>query len=115
MSINTTRLTEIDNTSYGTATSTAGAATISTQIGVVTTEALVTASGATYAFTYTNSLINANSVVVAVVGKGTATTGGLVPIFTTPIAGSVAVIFQNVNAIAVNGTVKIYFYVHNLS
>ena len=48
-------------------------------------------------------------------GKGTATAGGLVPIFTTVSAGSVVVIFQNVTLAAVNGTVTISFTVFNVA
>ena len=114
MSIKTSKFTEVDTEGFGTATSTAGAASTATQSSVVTTEALATAAGATYTFTLTNQLINANSVVIAVVGKGTATTGGLTPIFTTPAAGSAVVIFQNVTAAALNGTTKIFFFIHNL-
>lgn len=115
MSINTTRLTEVDTTGFGTATSTAGAATTQTQSSVVTTEALTTIAGATYTFTLTNALINANSVVIPIAGRGTATTGGLTPIYVTPAAGSCVVIFQNVTLAAVNGTTKIAFFIHNLS
>lgn len=114
MSINTTKYTEVDATP-GTATSTAAAASLSTQVGVITTEALTTAAGATYTFTLTNPLINANTLVNTVVGKGTATTGGLVPIFTTPAAGSAVIILQNVTLAAVNGTVKLYYNLFNLS
>lgn len=115
MSIATSRFTEVDIQTAGTATSTAAAASTATQISVVTTEALVTAAGATYTFILTNPLINANTVVNTVVGKGTATTGGLVQIFTTPAAGSVVIILQNVTLAAVNGTVKLYITLLNLS
>lgn len=47
MSIFTTKLTEVD-VAPGTGTSTAGAATVNTQSGLVTTEALTTAAAATY-------------------------------------------------------------------
>lgn len=115
MSIRTSKFTEVDTEGFATATSTAGAATTQTQSSVVTTEALATAAGATYTFTLTNGLINANSIVIPVVGRGTATTGGLTPIYITPAAGSCVVIFQNVTLAAVNGTVKIGFFIHNLS
>lgn len=115
MSIKTSKFTEVDVENFGTATSTVGAATTQTQASVVTTEALATAAGATYTFTLTNGLINANSVVIPVVGKGTATTGGLTPIFVTPATGSCVVIFQNVTLAALNGTTKIFFFIHNLS
>jgi len=47
----------------GTATSTAGAATINHQAGVVTTEALTTAAASAYAFTLTDSRITTTSIV----------------------------------------------------
>ena len=114
MSGNTTKYAELDVTP-STATSTAAAASTSTQVSVVTTEALVTAAGATYTFTLTNPLINVNTCVTAIAGKGTATTGGLTQIFTTPAAGSVVIIMQNVTLAALNGTVKLYISLFNLS
>lgn len=114
MSVDTTKFTSVDVTP-GTATSTAGAATINAQAGVITTEALTTAAGATYAMVLTNSYVNASSIVTPVVGRGTATACGLVPITVTPTAGSVTMIFQNPGLTALNGTVKIAFTVFNLS
>ena len=113
MSIKTTNLTEVDVLN-GTATSTASAATINTQTGLITTEALTTAAGATYTMTLTNSLNKAGSVVLPVVGNGTNTACGLVPITVTPAAGSAVMIFQNPGLSALNGTVKIAFTVFNL-
>lgn len=111
---NCTNFTRVD-VDNGTGTSTAGAATVNTQVGVITTEALTTAAGATYTFTLTNSLIKATSTVIPSVGKGTATTGGLTPIYVTPAAGSCVMIFQNVTLAAVNGTVLINFAVFNMA
>ncbi len=114
MSGNTTKYTEVDVVP-GTATSTAGAATITAQTGVITTEALTTAAGGTYTMTLTNKLVNASSIVTPIVGNGTNTVCGLVPITVTPAAGSVVMIFQNPGLTALNGTVKIGFTVFNLS
>lgn len=114
MSIKTTKLGEVDVDS-GTATSTAGAATINAQTGVITTEALTTAAAATYVMTLTNSTITANSIVNVTVGKGTATGAGLVPLTVTPTAGSCVMVLQNPAGSAVNGTVKIGFTVFNLA
>lgn len=115
MSINTSKFTEVDVT-VGTATSTAAAATINNQVGLVTTEALVTAAAATYTFTLTNSLINASSIVLVTVGKGTATTGEPAVHFVTPAAGSAVISIRNdAAAAALNGTIKIGFVVFNVT
>lgn len=114
MAIGTTVLTQVD-VLVGTGTSTVAAATVNNQTGIVTTEALATAAAGTYTFTLTNSLINVNSIVSVVVGKGTATTGGLTPVFVTPATGSAVFLLQNVTAAALNGTVKIFFSVFNMS
>ena len=115
MSIATTNLTQVD-VQEGLATSTAAAATVNTQIGQVTTEALVTAAGSTYTFTLTNALIKAQSQVFVSVGKGTATAGEPVVQFVTPAAGSVVILIRNVAAAAaLNGTITINFAVFNLN
>lgn len=99
----------------GSATSTAAAATVNTQSGQITTEALSTAAAATYTFTLTNSLIKATSVVLVSVGKGTATTGEPAPHFVTPATGSVVILIRNdAAAAALNGTITINFVVFNL-
>jgi hypothetical protein len=108
-----THFTQVD-AAFGKATSTAGAATINAQSGVITTEALSTAAGATYTMTLTNKAINADSVVVVTVGKGTATAGEPVTQFITPAAGSAVILIRNVSAAAaLNGTIKIFFTVFN--
>ena len=115
MSIQTTQLTQVDVTP-GSATSTAGAATVSTQCGQVTTEALTTAAAATYSFTLTNALIKATSVVLVTVGKGTATTGEPAVHFVTPAAGSCVIAIRNdAAAAALNGTITINFAVFNMA
>ena len=115
MSVDTTKYTSVDVTS-GTATSTAHAATINNQTGVVTTEALTTAAGSTYTFTLTNSYITADSVVQVSVGKGTATTGVPVVAWVTPASGSAVIILQNIHAsAALNGTITLAFSVLNVA
>jgi hypothetical protein len=100
--------------SVGSATSTAGAATINQQAGQITTEALTTAAGATYTMTLTNSLVSATSTVLVTVGKGTATTGTATVCWVTPAAGSAVITIQNINAsAALNGTITINFAVFN--
>ena len=101
---------------FGTATSTAGAATINAQTGLITTEALTTAAGATYTMTLTNNRINASSLVDVMIGKGTATTGIPTVTWVTAAAGSVVIILQNIHAsAALNGTIKIGFSVDNIT
>jgi len=115
MSTATTEFTEVDVLT-GTATSTAGAASIGNQAGLITTEALTTAAGATYTMTLTNPLITASSLVFVTVAKGTSTTGEPVVQFVTPATGSAVILIRNVAAAAaLNGTVKIGFYVVNLA
>jgi len=98
----------------GTATSTANAATINKQCGLITTEALTTAAGATYTMTVTNAAVNASSIVLCTVGKGTCTAGMPAVAFVTAAAGSVVIILQNIHsANALNGTIKIGFMVMN--
>jgi len=110
----TTNYDAVDVTN-GTGTSTSNAATINTQNGVITTEALTTAAGATYTMTLTNSKIKSTSVVQVTVGKGTCTAGQPTVCFVTPAAGSVVIIIQNVHASnALNGTITIGFTVFNL-
>ena len=96
----------------GTATSTAAAATINTQAGVVTTEALTTAAASAYAFTLTNSQINASSVILLNLMGGTNTIRGL-ELRAIPGAGTAAISIYNNNVAgtALNGTLKFGFEV----
>lgn len=110
-----TNFTRVD-VDLGTGTSTAGAATVNTQVGQITTEALTTAAAATYTFTLTNSLIKATSIVLVSIGKGTATTGEPAPHFITPAAGSAVILIRNdAAAAALNGTITINFAVFNMA
>jgi hypothetical protein len=95
-----------------TATASSGAATLNKDAGVITSESLSTAAGATYTLTLTDSSIAAADQVMASVALGTATTG--TPAITTvkPAAGSVVIVVQNIHAsAALNGTIKIAFVV----
>lgn len=112
--IDTTKFTSVDVTP-GTATSTAGAATVNAQAGVITTESLSTAAGATYLMTLTNAYINSGSIVSVSVGRGTATGAGLTPLAVTPGTGTCAILLKNPDGTAVNGTMKIGFSVLNVS
>lgn len=112
--IDTTNYTSL-NVSTNTATSTSNAATINAQSGVITTEALTTAAGATYTMTLTNAYIQASSIVTVSVAKGTATNGFPAVTWVTPAAGSCVIILQNVGSAALNGTIKIGFKVDNVA
>lgn len=113
MSEKTTKFTQLD-VETGTATSTANAATINAQTGVITTEALTTAGGGTYLMTLTNSVITTSSIVIATIGRGTNTATGLVPLTVTPAQGTCVMIFQNVGVASLNGTIKIGFKVEQV-
>jgi len=101
----------IANPSTRTATATAGAATLNSGYGVITSEALVTAAGATYTLTLTNSAIAATDIVLVSVNHGTNTTQGLAVGKVNPGASSVTIDVKNTNAGALNGTIKISFVV----
>ena len=95
---------------HNTQTSTVHAATINTFSGQVITEALSTASGATYTFTLTNSLITATSTPLFDIRSGTNTTPGMVPTSVTCSAGSAVLVFTNTGTAALNGTMVIAFH-----
>lgn len=96
----------------GTATATAGAATLNKMAGVITTESLTTAAGADYTLTLTNSAIAAADMVFASVNNGTNTTVGIAVNRVTPGAGQVVILIRNTHATAtLNGTLKISFLV----
>lgn len=94
-----------------TATAVAGAATLNQGAGFVTSEALVTAVGATYTLTLSNSFCDANTMVMVEVNLGTATQG--TPCVTTTVAsaGQVVIKVKNIDATnAFNGTIVIGFF-----
>jgi len=91
-----------------TATGTGGAATLNAAYGVVTTESLTTAAGATFTETITNDDVAATDICLASVT--TAGTGAPAIIKTTPAAGSLVITVQNVHAAAAfNAVIKIAF------
>jgi len=96
----------------GTAISTAGAATVNFQSGVITTEALTTAAASAYAFTLTDSRILSTSIVLLQLMGGTNTTRGL-ELRAVPGAGSatISIFNNNVAASALNGTLIFGFLV----
>ena len=96
----------------GTASATAGAATLAKLSGKITSEALTTAAAAAYTLTLTNTEIAATDLVFASVGYGTSTTGTPVVTRVTPAAGSVVIVVHNVHAsAALNGTIVVSFFV----
>ena len=96
----------------GTATATAGAATLNRKAGTVTSEALTTAGSGEYVLTVTNSYVAANSVVLCSVDTGTNTNvTGLVVRTVTPAAGNFHVHIYNASASALDGTIKVSFLV----
>jgi hypothetical protein len=100
------------DTGTKTASATAGAATLNKDAGVITSEALTTAAGATYTLTLTNSSVAAADQVFASVRYGTASAGMPVVTMVTPSSGAVEVIVQNIHAsAALDGTIKIAFAV----
>jgi|GEM_PF-3059565 len=100
------------DTGTKTATATAGAATLNKDSGKITTEALTTAAGATYALTLTDSSIAAADMVFASVAFGTATAGMPIVTSVAPAAGSVVITILNGHASAAfDGTLKISFLV----
>jgi hypothetical protein len=97
----------------GTATATTGAATLNTQAGVVTSEALTTAAGSDYILTLTSSLVTAASQVFASAALGSSTQGIPGVIAVTPGSGSVTIRIRNFHAtLAFNGAIKIAFQVN---
>lgn len=95
-----------------TAAATSGAATLNKDAGVITTEALTTAAGASYTLTLTDSSIAAADQVFASVSYGSATAGQPVVTRVKPAAGSVVIVIQNIHAsAALDGTLKIAFFV----
>lgn len=94
----------------GTATATAGAATLAKYGGVITTEALTTAAAAVYTLTITNTKAAAGQIVMASVTDGTNTQGAPVVVRVTPSASSLVIKVKNVHASeALNGTLKIAY------
>ena len=110
MTVSASKLTLDSGTK--TATAASGAATLNKMAGVVTSEALTTAAGATYTLTLTNSSVAAADQVFASVNLGAGTGGMPTVCQVTPAAGSVVIVVQNVHASAAfNAAIKIIFMV----
>lgn len=100
-------------TEVGTATASSAAATLNDLAGLITSEALTTAQNAIYALALTNSKIAAGDLVFASVQDGTNTQGTPMIGQIKPAAGSctIEVINKHASAEALNGTIKIAFWV----
>lgn len=95
-----------------TATGSGAAETCNAQAGVITTEALTTASGASSTRTLTNSFITANSLVFVQLMGGTNTVVvGVTAYVTAVAAGSATIKISNISGGALNGTVVYSFLV----
>lgn len=116
MSIVTSNVTNKTNydaidLNFASATATAGAATLNSLNGVITSESITTAGAAEYTLTLTNSFITANSVILCSSGLGTSTNGTPGIGSVTPGAGSAVITVTNLSASAFNGTIKINFVI----
>ncbi len=107
-SVTTTQAIANLGSSTGAQTAVAGAATLNTQAGTITTEALTGAT--TYTLTLTNSKIVAGSTVLVMTSDATSAVVPPTVISITPATGSVAVVFA---MSALTGTFKIRFAVFN--
>jgi hypothetical protein len=95
-----------------TATAVAGAATLDSPAGEITSESLTTAGLGFYPLTLTNAYVNATSKIVATVNNGTNSTGAPAVARVTPSAGSLVIQIRNEAAVtAFNGTLVISFVV----
>ena len=94
-----------------TATATSGAATLSTTYGLITSEAITTAAGASYTLTLTNTTVALTSKIQAVAYLGAGTAGALQIVSITPAAGSVVIVVKNVGTAALTAAIKIAFQV----
>ena len=96
---------------YNSATSTANAATLARNAGVVLTEALTTAVNATYTMTVTNSLVATTDPVIQVQMHDVTNTAGAVQVDSiTNGSGSFVAVFRNIGTAAWNGTKAITFH-----
>jgi hypothetical protein len=95
-----------------TASATAGAATLNTPLGQITSESITTAAAASYTLTLTNSVVAATSNCRANAYLKSSTTGGPLLITSiTPAAGSVVIVVKNNGSAALNGTIVVNFMV----
>jgi hypothetical protein len=90
----------------------ADAVTINKQSGVIQTGTLTTAAGATYTFTLNNSFLTSNSNIQLTLQYGDNTTKNIECVIAAPPgSGVVTISLINNNAGAMNGNMKIYFFI----
>lgn len=93
-------------------TEAANAVTASGNAGVITTSALTTAGGATYAITWTNTKITATSVIGLTIQGGTNAATNNITFTCVPGAGTATLtIFNNTAATSLNGTLLLGYTV----
>jgi hypothetical protein len=87
------------------------AVTASGNAGVITTSSLSTAGGASYAITWTNTLITTTSVILLTIMGGTNTTENITLKATAGSGTSTLTIYNNTASTALNGTIFIGYTV----
>ena len=92
-------------------TEAANAVTANGQAGVITTSALTTAGGASYAITWTDSFIVAGSTILLTLMGGTNTTKNITLEAVAGAGSATLTIYNNTAATALNGTVIIGYQV----
>lgn len=97
----------------GLGTASSAAVTINSRIGIITTEALTSAQNAVATVTLTNSEVALGDFVLATIGFGTCTAGTPTLTRATVTASTVEFKISNLHAsaVALDGTLKIYFMV----
>lgn len=92
-------------------TESSNAVTASGVAGVITTSALTTAGGSSYAITWTNTAISATSVVLLTIAGGTNTTENVTLKCVAGSGTATLTIYNNTAATALNGTILINYLV----
>ena len=96
----------------GTTAAVAGAATLNTSVGIVTSESLTTAAGSTYTLTLADSEVTSSAQTLVQAVLGSATTGVPYVLSITPGGGTLTIVVKNIDpSAALNGTIKIIFHV----
>lgn len=101
----------IQNQTKANGTEAANAVTASGLAGVITTSALTTAGGASYAITWTNTFIAAGSTILLTLMGGTNTVKNITLEATAGAGSSTLTIYNNTAATALNGTLIIGYEV----